>query len=488
MSGPAIRAVEIAKAPGGRRRGVTLAVPTAPDVDGAWRRRHRDLRYPTRPTCGGSRTRPTSCCSRATPSGVPEPRRTSAVLVADLYDPWLFENIELHTGEADGRRDPAAVTLRCSTRLHRRRATSSSAPPSGNATTGWACCRRGSDSTQAQYATDPSLRHLIDVVPFGLPDREPERRARVLKGVHPGIAADDELVVLWGGGTWDWFDPLTLVEAWPSVRRAGAGRQASASSACTSRATTCKHMRVAHQATVRGPSELGLTDTSVFFGDWVPYDLRESYLLEADLGVTVARDLAETRLVVPHPGARLPVGRAAGRHHRRRRAQRPGAQRTARHRRTARRSPCAGRGPGPAASGPGRAVPRWLSARARSPDGSAGAWPSSRCARWCGTRGAGHSPAPTGRAPVGSPRSCAPSSRTSRTSAARSSADRAQRWPPTAPLCRRASSGSSRILRDYPYLVRAVHRARKAKQLGPRATAEQVRAKAGAKWARRRGR
>ena len=42
--------------------------------------------------------------------------------------------------------------------------------------------------------------------------------------------------------------------------------------------------------------DLGLTDNSVFFGDWVPYDLRESYLVEADIGVTVARDLAETRL------------------------------------------------------------------------------------------------------------------------------------------------------------------------------------------------
>jgi hypothetical protein len=71
------------------------------------------------------------------------------------------------------------------------------------------------------------------------------------------------------------------------------------------------HMRVAQMA-VRRAEELGLTGTSVFFGDWVPYELRESYLLEADLGVTVARDLAETRLsfrtrVLDYLWAGLPV-------------------------------------------------------------------------------------------------------------------------------------------------------------------------------------
>jgi hypothetical protein len=58
--------------------------------------------------------------------------------------------------------------------------------------------------------------------------------------------------------------------------------------------------------------ELGLTGTSVFFGDWVPYELREAYLVEADLGITVARDLAETRLafrtrVLDYLWAGLPV-------------------------------------------------------------------------------------------------------------------------------------------------------------------------------------
>ncbi|NIT26064.1 MAG: glycosyltransferase [Candidatus Aminicenantes bacterium] len=41
--------------------------------------------------------------------------------------------------------------------------------------------------------------------------------------------------------------------------------------------------------------ELGLTDRHVFFHDWIPYDERESYLLEADLGLSLHLDHVETR-------------------------------------------------------------------------------------------------------------------------------------------------------------------------------------------------
>jgi hypothetical protein len=63
--------------------------------------------------------------------------------------------------------------------------------------------------------------------------------------------------------------------------------------------------------------ELGLAGTSVIFGDWVPYELRESYLLEADVAVSVARDLAETRLsfrtrVLDYLWAGLPTVTTAG--------------------------------------------------------------------------------------------------------------------------------------------------------------------------------
>jgi hypothetical protein len=52
------------------------------------------------------------------------------------------------------------------------------------------------------YDADPTLRRLIDVVPFGLPAEPPRHTKNVLKGVLPGIAPDDQ-VILWGGGIWE---------------------------------------------------------------------------------------------------------------------------------------------------------------------------------------------------------------------------------------------------------------------------------------------
>ena len=33
-----------------------------------------------------------------------------------------------------------------------------------------------------------------------------------MKGAYPGIDKNDR-VILWGGGIWEWFDPLTLIRA-----------------------------------------------------------------------------------------------------------------------------------------------------------------------------------------------------------------------------------------------------------------------------------
>ena len=41
--------------------------------------------------------------------------------------------------------------------------------------------------------------------------------------------------------------------------------------------------------------ELGLYERHVFFNDWVPYEERQNYLLEADVGVSLHLDHVETR-------------------------------------------------------------------------------------------------------------------------------------------------------------------------------------------------
>jgi hypothetical protein len=74
-------------------------------------------------------------------------------------------------------------------------------------------------------------------------------------------------------------------------------------------------MRVA-EMTRRRVEELGL-DKAVIFGDWAPYDEREAYLVEADVAISAARDLAETRLsfrtrVLDYLWAGLPIVATSG--------------------------------------------------------------------------------------------------------------------------------------------------------------------------------
>ena len=142
------------------------------------------------------------------------------------------------------------------------------------------------------FADDPTLRRLIDVVPFGLPDEPPQHRRRVLKGVYPGIGLDD-WVIYWGGGLWEWFDPLTAIKAvaevaetHPSVRLFFAGTRHPN--------PDVPPMRMC-QAARRLSDELGLTDRIVFFNDWVPYKERANYLLEADVGISLHFEHIETR-------------------------------------------------------------------------------------------------------------------------------------------------------------------------------------------------
>jgi GT2 family glycosyltransferase len=165
------------------------------------------------------------------------------------------------------------------------------------------------------YDADETMDALISVVPFGVSDAPPVHSRNALKGVVPGIGVDDK-VILWGGGIYNWFDPLTLLHAVdrlrarrPDVRLFFLG---------------LKHpnpdvpeMRMA-VATRNLSDALGLTDKHVFFNEgWVAYQDRQNYLLEADIGVSTHLDHVETAFsfrtrILDYLWARLPIVATGG--------------------------------------------------------------------------------------------------------------------------------------------------------------------------------
>lgn len=143
------------------------------------------------------------------------------------------------------------------------------------------------------YDPDPTLRQLIDVVPFGLPDDVPHHEGQALRGVVPGIGDDDDVLV-WAGGVYDWFDPLTLIRAVanlatrrPCVRLYFMGMRHPN--------PDVPEMQMASAARALA-AELGVAGKHVFFNEgWVDYADRQNFLLEATVGVTMHFASAETR-------------------------------------------------------------------------------------------------------------------------------------------------------------------------------------------------
>ncbi len=143
------------------------------------------------------------------------------------------------------------------------------------------------------YQADPTLRRLIDVIPIGLPPEPPRKTRPVLKGVHPHIKPTDK-VVLWLGGVWDWFDPLTLVKAMAQIA-AQRGDVKLLFLGGIHQPNQIETMTQTAAAAMAYARQNGLLDTTVFFEGWVPYDERANYLLEADVGACLYLDHIETR-------------------------------------------------------------------------------------------------------------------------------------------------------------------------------------------------
>ncbi|HQE92795.1 MAG TPA: glycosyltransferase [Anaerolineae bacterium] len=143
------------------------------------------------------------------------------------------------------------------------------------------------------YNADPSLRQLLDVVPFGLPSAPPQHTKQVLKGVWSGIGPADK-VVLWGGGLWQWLDPLTAIRAIARVREQRDDVRLVFPGMRHPNAAI-PDMPMARQAQGLAAA-LDLLGTYVFFGEWVPHSEWPNYLLEADVGLSLHFDTLETRL------------------------------------------------------------------------------------------------------------------------------------------------------------------------------------------------
>lgn len=213
-------------------------------------------------------------------------------IIADVYTPWILENMEIHQHE----------TMADQVRIHRHglgalndliRTADFFVCASKQQRDFWLGVLTANGRVEPRtYADDRTLRRLIDVVPFGLSTQPPRHTKPVLKDVHPGIATTDRLL-LWGGGIWDWLDPLTPIRALAQVVPTHPEFKLFFMGTRHPYTAVVPASRMAARARELS-QELGLLDRHVFFAEWTPYEERENYLLEADVGLSFHGDHVET--------------------------------------------------------------------------------------------------------------------------------------------------------------------------------------------------
>ncbi|MEO6029605.1 MAG: glycosyltransferase [Candidatus Binatia bacterium] len=275
MAGTAIRSVEIARALA-RACEVTLAVPEGSErvaLDAA------QVRVPSDSTLSPLLAAADCVMISGRAELMTAIRKP---LIVDLYDPFILSDLEFYGryNAAGGRPLLALRWLQhhlengdlflCASEVQR------------NFWLGMLAA--AGRVNRANYAGDRAFAELLAVVPFGIASTPPVRSAPAVKGVIPGIEPDDK-VVLWAGGLWNWFDPLTLLEALARLRE----RRPNVKGLFLG----VRHpnpdigaMEMAERALTRA-RELGLTDRGAFFVDWVPYAERQNYLLDADVAVSL---------------------------------------------------------------------------------------------------------------------------------------------------------------------------------------------------------
>ena len=216
-----------------------------------------------------------------------------ASLVVDGYDPLMMEWLEVSdlTSEAAQQKWPGLFT-----ELHAQFAIGDFYICASERQRDWwlGLLEASGRINPWTYEQDRSLRQLIDVVAYGVPEIAEMERQPVIKGVWDGIRADD-IVLLWGGGLWKWLDPLTairavaqLAEAMPTLRLIFPG---------TSHPNPGQaNMPTHNEAAKELAQALGVFGRNVYFGDWVPYDQWSALLLECDVALSLHYETVETRL------------------------------------------------------------------------------------------------------------------------------------------------------------------------------------------------
>lgn len=287
MAGPAIRYWELAKALSENHE-VTLSTPNQVDIhSNNFKIRHRQESYSQHfedidVVITQQISLPMAWAAR----------KKDVKFILDAYDPMPLENLEVfkHQPMAQRHLYNTAITGNfCFSFLHADGVICANIKQKDLWTGLLLSLNRINPSL---YDQDCTLQQLIDIVPFGMSSSSPQKSGEGLR--HKFNLKTNDKVVLWGGGIWNWFDPLSVIRA---IHQLSLER-----SDIHLVFMGIKHPNEAvpnmqmSQSAVNLAKDLGLLDKHVFFNyGWTPYEQRQNFLLEADIGISTHFEHLETR-------------------------------------------------------------------------------------------------------------------------------------------------------------------------------------------------
>jgi GT2 family glycosyltransferase/glycosyltransferase involved in cell wall biosynthesis len=245
---------------------------------------------------------------------LPELKTGNKIVVCDIYDPMHLEQLEQGKDLSEARRAHVVevVTTVLSNQLARGDFFLCASERQRHFWLGhFGAIGR---LTPTLYDSDPSVQSLLAVVPFGLSAKPPQRTGPGPREALPSVDSDDKLMI-WAGGIYNWFDPLTLLHAVDRLRH----KRPDAKLLFLGMKHPNPDVGEMDMA-VRARSlaaKLDLGKNVIFNETWVPFDERQNWLLDADCGVTTHYDHIETTFafrtrVLDYLWAGLPIVTSAG--------------------------------------------------------------------------------------------------------------------------------------------------------------------------------
>ncbi|MFZ0167801.1 MAG: glycosyltransferase [Candidatus Dormiibacterota bacterium] len=242
----------------------------------------------------------------------PSLRRASIPIIVDLYDPFPLAILEQESRQAMSMRENSSTNITAALRDLLRRGDFFICASERQRDLWLGSLLEAGRINPRTWDVDHSLRRLIDVVPFGVSDlpppiRHPQDRARISPHLDERAS-----VLLWAGGIYNWFDPLSLIRSVARVHSEFSNIRLVFMSTTHPNQGVPGRMWMperAHQLA----DQLGVLGTVVIFNDtWVPYEHRGDWLAAADCGVSTHFDHAETRYafrtrILDYLWARLPI-------------------------------------------------------------------------------------------------------------------------------------------------------------------------------------